>query len=558
MRAGQDYTSKVWLLTTSASLAMLMACGNGENNASNNTTTEDMSAMEDMSVQDQGVDDMGLDDMAEDMAEDMTPSDMEADLPPTGEARVQLLHLADGAGEVDIYVNGEILLDDFAEETGTGFFPVTAGAELTVDVVAGDALDNSDPVYTVTLADGLVADTKYVLAAMGDVNSDDEASAFRVVAIGGARTPTEVGTGPVGAMLVHAVDDAPTVDVVLEQGFSGETAVDNFAFGSYTSDAAGMAQYIDIDPAALTFGGTALVNINEATTDEFVAGFQTTDLSSLAGQQVVIAATGSLAEGTFDLTAFLGLDAATPAASPGLALSSAARLQVVHNSPDPAAEVVDVYGNGVKLIDDFAFRTATPFITVPSGTDLDLNIAAPDSEDDTTPVVDAPTINLDPGSTTIAVASGVVGAEGDAAFEILTTEGNEGLGAADPDSVLVNVLVKLHHGSPDTPAVGIRAEGADTNIVDSFEYKDFVGYVPLSSDTNTVLEVVNPVADFATVVKTDAAIDFSNFTTPVVVMASGSTGLVTDIFEAGVNLEAIALIAVLPDGTVTTLPLILP
>ena len=67
----------------------------------------------------------------------------------------------------------------------------------------------------------------------------------------------------------------------------------------------------------------------------------------------------------------------------------------------------------------------------------------------------------------------------------------------------------------------MRAKGAETNIIDGFLYSDFVGYVPLPTSTNTVLEIINPAADDAAVVETAAAIDFSTFSTPVFVAASG-------------------------------------
>ncbi len=45
-----------------------------------------------------------------------------------------------------------------------------------------------------------------------------------------------------------------------------------------------------------------------------------------------------------------------------------AYLQVVHNSADPAARVVDVYLNGALAIPDFEFGTATGFLELPAGT----------------------------------------------------------------------------------------------------------------------------------------------------------------------------------------------
>lgn len=64
----------------------------------------------------------------------------------------------------------------------------------------------------------------------------------------------------------------------------------------------------------------------------------------------------------------------------GLLLSSqvfaqTAKLQVIHNCPSPIADTVDVYAGSTKLIPNFAFRTATPYVDVPAGVDIRIGIA---------------------------------------------------------------------------------------------------------------------------------------------------------------------------------------
>ncbi len=70
---------------------------------------------------------------------------------------------------------------------------------------------------------------------------------------------------------------------------------------------------------------------------------------------------------------FLLLAAALPVAA-----QAPGRVQIIHNSPDPALATVDVYLNEVKTerLDNLAFRTATPHLDVEAGRVVTVVVAA--------------------------------------------------------------------------------------------------------------------------------------------------------------------------------------
>ncbi len=155
-----------------------------------------------------------------------------------------------------------------------------------------------------------------------------------------------------------------------------------------------------------------------------------------------------------------------------------AKLQVIHNAADPAAAVVDVYANGVKLLDDFAFRTASPYVDVPAGVDITVAIALPNSVT-AEGALFTKTVNLPSGGVFVAVANGVLNPgnfapNSDAlakpiAFDIYPAPGRT------KASVDGTVDLFAFHGSTDAPRVDVIAGGAP--VVSGLSYGEASEYL---------------------------------------------------------------------------------
>ncbi|MBD3178310.1 MAG: CHRD domain-containing protein, partial [Candidatus Latescibacteria bacterium] len=84
-----------------------------------------------------------------------------------------------------------------------------------------------------------------------------------------------------------------------------------------------------------------------------------------------------------------------------------ARLQVIHNAADPAAEVVDIYVNGEMFKDDFGFREATPYLDVPANVELAIGVA-PGTSTGPGDILATIPVTLTADKTYVAVANGVL------------------------------------------------------------------------------------------------------------------------------------------------------
>lgn len=391
-------------------------------------------------------------------------------------AKVQIIHNSPNAGDVDIYVNGGLLLDDFAFQTATPFTEVPVGETVSIAVAPGTSTSVDDAIATFDVV--FEAGKRYYAVADGLVGFD-----FTVNLFDGAREAA-LNPGDVDVAVHHGSPDAPAVDVAA-RGIG--QLIDSLAFGDFTD-------YLSIAPDVYT------LDILPNAVATIVASFEA-DVTTLAGQSALIIASGLLeGEPGFGLIAVLA--DGTVITLPSV---STARLQVIHNSPTPT---VDVYVNGDLLLDNFVFRTATPYITVPAGVELNIGIALDNSTSVDDVIANFP-VTLDNGSTYVVVANGIVGNEATPfnleVFDMAQERTNENLTTG----------IVFFHGSPDAPAVDISANGGV--VFPNISFGEFSQYITIPS---APVELGVGVANEDPFIFYDANFNFWNGRTAVI-FASG-------------------------------------
>ena len=163
-------------------------------------------------------------------------------------------------------------------------------------------------------------------------------------------------------------------------------------------------------------------------------------------------------------------------ASSGLAYAQFnARVQAIHNAPDPSLEVIDFYVAGQLVLDDVEFRTASPYLDIPALIPLTGGIA-PGNSTGPEDVFFEFTFTLALNQTYQFILVGVRDPDQflpnpdgrDISLDVLVNEDAREVGS-HPDSVDVNVV----HGAPDVSALDVGV----TLIITAL---DRVGEVPLA------------------------------------------------------------------------------
>lgn len=389
-------------------------------------------------------------------------------------ARVQVIHnSADAAAAlVDVYVNGTLTLNDFAFRTASPFVDVPAGA-VAVAIAPSTSTSVGDAIATFNY--NLSANTTYVIVANGIVSPTGYSPAtpfnLYVNALGQESATNGANTD---LLVFHGSTDAPTVSV-WETGVGAGELFNDFMYGDFVG-------YLPLP----TNDYVIEVRDNSGTTTvkSYDAPLATLNLQGGAG---VVLASGFLNPANNSNGASFGLWVALPTGGNLIPLpESTADIQVIHNSADAAASLVDVYVNGTLTLDDFAFRTATPFVEVPAGVEIEVAIAPSTSTSVGDAIATFP-YTLASGGKYVIVANGIVSPTGYSPaipFDLHVYAMGQ-----DAAMVSTNTDVLVFHGATDAPTVSAwETSGTPAQLFNDFMYGDFEGYLELPTN-DYIIEV---------------------------------------------------------------------
>lgn len=402
-------------------------------------------------------------------------------------AMIQLIHnSADHSAKiVDVYVNNELLLSNFRFRTATPFVEVQANVPLKVTIVGKSNGSFESRIWESTVT--FERDHSYIVIANGLTN-DQDYKPFRPFAVypyAGARSSsvlmgiqTDEATRFTDILVFHGSTDAPAVDVS-EVSIGVGNILSNLTYGSF-------AGYLSVptDDYVLQLTSAA----DQTPLARYAAPLKSLGLEDMA---LTLVASGFINPESNSGGPSFGLFAVLPSGGDFIPLPvsqsetiSIARLQVIHNSADAAAAMVDVWLNDTKLLENFPFRHATPFIDAPAGVEFTISLKAPGSTTAENPLWSKNYV-LEAGKTYILVANGIISTSGYnpiQPFDIyIYPSGREFSSSSDITDVLV------FHGSTDAPKVTVWETGIGAGqIIQDFDYGEFAGYLSLPAQDYTL------------------------------------------------------------------------
>lgn len=156
-----------------------------------------------------------------------------------------------------------------------------------------------------------------------------------------------------------------------------------------------------------------------------------------------------------------------------------ASVQFINNSADENADTVDIYLNNVKIVNDFIFRTSTPFLNISSGTSINLKITKATATNSSNPLF-SKTLSLTTGDTAVAILEGLLSLgyappRSSVPFDIHVYGGVKTTATSGSMDVL------FHQGVTDIKTSNLLEIPSKSKIFSNMEFGDIANYKSLVS-----------------------------------------------------------------------------
>jgi len=226
----------------------------------------------------------------------------------------------------------------------------------------------------------------------------------------------------------------------------------------------------------------------------------------------------------------------------GAAMAQTAEVQVIHNSPDPGAAVVDIYINKDLAIPGFGFREATPVLSLDAGVSLVIGVA-PDGSMGPDEIIAEFPVMLESGGSYVVMATGVLDPGLPQNPEGIETGFTLNIFApASFSAPMGEVGLLAYHGAPDAPTVDVVAMGVGT-LFGSLSYGAFDGYLNVpAADYNLQVTLAGMPGEVV-----------ATYMAPLSGLGGGAAVVFASGYLSG-RLDGFGLFAALADGTVLELP----
>lgn len=374
----------------------------------------------------------------------------------TGDAMLQLL---------DVYMNGNLVVDDLAFRNSSMFFDVNISGPVEIGIGLNTSLTINDTFYSQTA--NLVASSIYIIVLNGieSTSGYSPATPFSAHIYNMGR---ESATNPINTDLIfmHGATDYGIVDV---RG-NLDIYANDISYGNFSN-------YNEIFTNDMKIRLTNTIgNVINQTYD---APLSSLGMGNLAG---VVCFSGFVNTANNSNGPSMGLWLASSNGGPLTELpitdhEALARVQLIHNSADTTADTVDVYYMGEKVLDDFAYLTATPYMDV-YGNTPSIVAVAPANSTSINDTFYSTTITFDSAKTYSIVAHGI---ESDTNYKplvpfMLSSYNNAKEVSASPTTTEILAM----HGSTDAPTIDIVQ--ATNTLFNNINYSFFSnGYASLNT-----------------------------------------------------------------------------